>query len=116
MLLIYLYFYFYNINLNNTQLSFYRWFNNNNLNHHELENFLSVTYSFSRDLYDLGFSFYTDYFYIFLMCGVILLLSIVVPIVLTFKKPYSSKVSSQNPSIQLKRTKFNSILFKNLKG
>ena len=63
-----------------------------------------------NDLEDLGLSFYTDYGIIFLLCGLVLLISIIAPIMLTFKT--RKGVKKQYHSEQLLRNKKNIISLK----
>lgn len=63
-----------------------------------------------NDLEDLGLSFYTDYSIIFLLCGLVLLISIIAPIMLTFKT--RKGVKKQYHSEQLLRNKKNIISLK----
>jgi NADH:ubiquinone oxidoreductase subunit 6 (subunit J) len=51
------------------------------------------------DLEKLGLIFYTDYSYIFFLCGTILLLSIIAPIFLTYKERYYIRQQNYNEGI-----------------
>lgn len=73
------------------------------INYFDLKNNLN-------DLEDLGLSFYTDYNIIFLLCGLVLLISIIAPIMLTFKN--RKGVKKQYHSEQLLRNKKNIISLK----
>ena len=94
---------------------FFKFYNNNTLeimkysrhtNHiyydFSLNKYFNIGHTFN-DLEDLGLVFYTDYSYAFLMCGLILLISIVAPILLTFR--VREGVKEQYHSEQLSRDK-----------
>eukprot|EP00919_Chromeraceae_sp_WS-2016_P031624 GHVR01074729.1.p1 GENE.GHVR01074729.1~~GHVR01074729.1.p1 ORF type:complete len:149 (-),score=26.69 GHVR01074729.1:34-441(-) len=66
-----------------------------------------------NDLEDLGLVFYTKYGYIFLLCGIILLVSIVAPILLTFKE--RAGVKKQYHSNQINTNKEKIISLKDIK-
>jgi hypothetical protein len=65
------------------------------------------------DLSDLSLILYSNYLYIFFLCGIILLISIVAPIVLTFKE--NLEVKYQNTFKQLHSKKDSVITFKNFR-
>lgn len=69
--------------------------------------------SWIDDLNDLSLVLYSNYLYIFFLCGIILLISIVAPIVLTFKE--NLDVKYQNTFKQLYAKKDSVITFKNLR-
>lgn len=54
---------------------------------------------FFDDLNDLGYIFYTEYQYIFLLLSFILLISIVAPIVLTFKERFNVKLQKDEEQL-----------------
>jgi NADH:ubiquinone oxidoreductase subunit 6 (subunit J) len=86
--------------------------NSSNVIDESLNNYFNLK-PILNDLEDLGLVFYTKYSYIFILCGIILLVSIVAPILLTFKE--RAGVKKQYHSNQINTEKEKIISLKDIK-
>jgi len=95
----------------NLLINLYYWRLNEVVRDSSLENYFNLR-PILNDLEDLGMVFYTKYSFAFIMSGLVLLVSIVAPILLTFRERRG--VKKQYHSDQLSRTKEKIISLKDI--